>query len=1117
MSRSSWALVCALALAVPFSTLSYAVTPDRIAGAVDSSRVVPLQKSLHPRAKSQYDRGPVDPAFSLASMTLLFAPSAAQQNALSKLLAEQQDSSSPNYHRWLTPAQYGERFGLSVNDMNRVTDWLKSQGFAIQSIGGARNAVTFSGTAAQVQRAFKAEIHNYNVEGEEHFANATPIMIPAALNGMVSGIVGVHNFRMYAASRNQAHPTSNLRADYYDGNYIFPNFLSPADIAKMYDIPSTLDGTGQSIAIIGRTDIFLADLNDFRSMFGMTQINSSNCTLNSIGIITACNDPLFKYVLLLPTGITDPGVPDSISQGDITEADLDVEWSSAVAQNAQIIYVNAPSLSGNGTYDSLAAAINPPSGPPLAPIISLSYGICEQFAGISLETELQQGAAEGITIMNSSGDDGAAACDTSPTSNNPNNAPPFLGAFNGQGVSYPASSPYVVAVGGTGISLANDSVPTQSSYWSTTNGTNGGTMQQTIPELSWNDDEAFFLYCTTISSPSPNLCNPSPGVQITTTQTAQEDYWISAGGGGASNCYNENTNNICTGGLPQPTWQQSLVVPSAPASVRYVPDVSLLSSPQLPGYIFCTPLNPDATSPNYTSSCSGGIATAVDTNGSIIGGTSAASPLFAGIVALLNQYLAGPSSPGLGDIHSTLYLLAKTKSNGAFHQVTSGDNVAYCQPGTPAGQPATVICPSTGVNAGKIGFLASNADATTGYNLVTGLGSVDVNNLALAWAAGRTATTLTITPPSAQINFGQNVTFTATASATNAQGNVSFFNNGSTTALGTVAFAKNSNGVVTFSTTALPVGTNNVTASYAGDGLNNPSSTTTSATVTVTQPDFTLASNPTTATVVAGHNSSAITVTIAPVNGYSQATTLSCVTPPTGASCNFALNPMPKGTTTTTLTIATNASMVTGAAPQFNISATNGGSVTHVSPFTLTVTATDQSYTLTPGATSYQVTPGGIVNGASATITLTGTNGFSTTNSPVSYTCSEPATLTESTCNITANATGASFVISTTPPSMARVRPAAHSLRIFYAAMMPGLLGIMFVAGARKRSRRGLRVLGLILGLGLSTLWMASCSGTNGGSKNPGTPAGSYTITVNATTNGTNPLTAQTTFTLQVQ
>jgi subtilase family serine protease len=1000
-----------------FSILSNAVTVDRVTSVIDSGTAIALQKSLHPKAKAKYDRGPVEPSFKLASITLMTVPSAAQQKALNQLLAQQQDPASPNYHKWLTPSQYAEQFGLSQNDLNRITAWLKAQGFVVHSVGGGRNTVRLSGTAAQVQSAFGAEIHRYSVDGEEHFANATPLMLPAALKGVVSGIVGVHDFRMHPASRPRLGPASGASANYYDGALLFPNFLAPADVATIYDIPSTLDGSGETIAILGRSDIFLTDINDFRTAFGLTPITATNCTLNTIGIITACNDPRFSYVLLLPSGQKDPGVPDSIAAGDATEADLDVEWSGGVAPNAQIVYINAPSKAGNDVFDALIYALNPPTGTPIpAPVVSLSFSLCEAFA-TSFETYLQQGASEGITIVNSSGDSGAAACDANP----PNNAtaPPFPAAVGGLSVGYPASSPWVTGVGGTAVSLADDSYPNPSSFWARSNGASGGSATSYIPEISWNDNETWAAYCAAPTK-GDTFCstgNSTSGwIAINSAQSAQQDLWIGSGGGGASNCFSKSTQSVCTGGLSQPTYQKSLVVPNAPSGVRWVPDVSLLASANFPGYILCTPQNPDATTPVYTSTCVNGISGstgALERFSSVIGGTSASAPVFAGMVALLNQYLAGPSSPGLGLINPMLYRLAAAiPTNHAFHQVTTSDNKVYCSPGQPITnppQPAAIICPTSGI----FGYSASGAgnfDPTTSYNLVTGLGSVDLDNLAVAWAGTRSPTTIVSLVPSAtQINRGQNVTFKATLSSTAALGNVSFFNNGSTTALGMAALTSTGNGVVTFSTTSLPAGTDSVRAMYDGDGSNAPSPMSAAATLTVIQPSFTLA----------------------------------------------------------------------------------------------------------PAVATYSVAQGSSVT---ATINLTAQNGF---NTPLTYSCSVPAAAAGATCTGPSGATTAtsvSFQIKTVAPSFAMNRPLDRGSRIFYALLLPGLLGIVFTVGLRNGSLRGMQMLGLIIALGVSTLWLGSCGGSNNSSTaTGGTPKGPYTVTVNATTGGSVPVTGSTTFQLTVQ
>jgi hypothetical protein len=389
---------------------------------------------------------------------------------------------------------------------------------------------------------------------------------------------------------------------------------------------------------------------------------------------------------------------------------------------------------------------------------------------------------------------------------------------------------------------------------------------------------------------------------------------------------------------------------------------------------------------------------AVDTNQSIIGGTSASAPVFAGVVALLNQYLGGSSSQGLGNVNPMLYQLAISNPT-AFHQVTSGDNNVSCQVGTPAGQTAALQCPASGV----IGFSAASTDPT-GYNLVAGLGSMDVNNFVTAWAATRTGTATTLISSTSSSPTGALVTLTATVSNTSdpltvPTGMVTFSNG--TTSLGTATLT--TTGTAALDTSALPVGTNSITATYNGSGSLGTST------------------------------SSAVTVTVT------------------------------------------------------------------------------QGFSLAAKAASYQVAQGSSVDGV---VTLTLDPSFSGT---VTFSCTDPAALSVCTVPPPTNVSGdVSFHITTATPTAKLERPADRAMRIFYAALLPGLLGIVFTASSRKRSRRGLQLLGLIAVLGLSTIWMSSCGGgsSGNGNGNPGTPKGTYTINVTGASNGA---TASTSFQLVVQ
>src|SRR5262249_1536847 len=154
---------------------------DRIKTPIDSRRVTPLRGNIHPKAQRRYDRGLVDPSQMISGITLMLKATPAQQAALEQLLAEQQDPSSPNYHNWLTPEEYGDRFGVSQNDIEKIVSWLQAEGFAVDQVARGRDWIEFTGTAAQVQKTFRTAIHHYRVDGEMHFANTAEPAVPAAL------------------------------------------------------------------------------------------------------------------------------------------------------------------------------------------------------------------------------------------------------------------------------------------------------------------------------------------------------------------------------------------------------------------------------------------------------------------------------------------------------------------------------------------------------------------------------------------------------------------------------------------------------------------------------------------------------------------------------------------------------------------------------------------------------------------------------------------------------------------------------------------------------------------------------------------------------------------------
>ena len=409
---------------------------DRIRQGIDEGRVSVLRGSVHPLAQPKYDQGRVNPATVLPRIVLTFNRTAVQQADLENLLREQQDPSSLNYHKWLTPEQYADRFGLSESDLSRVTDWLRSQGLNVVETARSRTYVAFSGSVGQLDSALHTEIHRYLVHGEEHFANSAEPALPAALAGVVQGFRGLHDFRPRPRGIARPRFTSDI-----SGNH----FLAPDDFATIYNLQPLynmgIDGTGQKIAVAGQTDIVMNDIQTFRSVSGLP--------------------PNTPQVILVP-GSTDPGVVS----GDVDEASLDLEWSGAVARNATLIYVN----SNNGALDSVQYAIDQN----LAPVLSVSYGDCEKnFSPSELNSAVagtQQANAQGMTIVSASGDSGAADCDYRATI-----------ATHGLAVDVPASLPYVTGAGGTEFNEGSGT------YWSTTNNSNNGSALSYIPEVAWND------------------------------------------------------------------------------------------------------------------------------------------------------------------------------------------------------------------------------------------------------------------------------------------------------------------------------------------------------------------------------------------------------------------------------------------------------------------------------------------------------------------------------------------------------------------------------------------------------------------------------------------------------
>ena len=569
--------------------------PGRTLEQANQPQLVTLAGNVHPLARGEFDEGVVEPDTPLDRMALLLKSSPERQADLDALVEAQHDAHSPVFHQWLTPAEFGARFGASGSDIAQVVAWLEGYGFKVDEIAASNRLILFSGTAGEVDEAFHTGIDRYKVNGMEHIANAQNPQIPAALAGVIGGVVSLHDFRR--VSQVKTREAMGVRPEYSSGA---THYLFPADFATIYDLnplyAAGTTGTGTSIAIAGRSGINVGDVAAFRTISGLT-----------------ANNP--QVVI--------PGTNPGLVAGDQDESTLDVEWSGAVAPAATVnLVVEASTATTDGVDLSAAYIVNHAT----AQVMSTSYGNCEQDMGTAelafYNSLWEQAVSQGMSVFVAAGDAGAAGCNTGSDS---------LGS--GAAVNGLCSSPYSTCVGGTEFTEGSDYLQ----YWSPANSSSYESALSYIPEEVWNE----------------SALNGGTGL------------WAS--GGGVSVVYAE------------PTWQKG--VSGTGEGMRMVPDVAL-SAADHDGYIICE-------------------------NGSywVISGTSAASPSFAGVMALIVETEGGN---GQGNANAGLYPLANAGQN-PFHATSSGNNSV----------------------PGVAGFTASGGD----YNLATGLGSVDGALLVNAWSA----------------------------------------------------------------------------------------------------------------------------------------------------------------------------------------------------------------------------------------------------------------------------------------------------------------------------------------------------------------------------------------------
>ncbi|HUD89738.1 MAG TPA: protease pro-enzyme activation domain-containing protein [Xanthobacteraceae bacterium] len=316
--------------------------------AVNEASLVPLPGNTRAEARDPAnDRGIVPDSMALPHMLLQLRRPAAQDQALNALIDQLHDAQSPNYHRWLSPAEVGAQFGPAASDIAVITGWLTQHGFAVNSVYPNGMVIDFSGTAGQVRNTFHTEIHNLSVNGVAHFANMSDPQIPTALAPAVVGIVSLHDFRPRpGAARNPAAPLPSSQPNYTSGgNY----WVTPADLATIYNFNPVFSGgntgQGQTIYLIEDSDLYTStDWTTFRTGFGIPVSSYPGASLTTVH----------------PGGCTDPG-----ANGDGGEASLDAEYASAAAPSAAIVMATCAGTASTGGWviaiENLLTAARPPS------------------------------------------------------------------------------------------------------------------------------------------------------------------------------------------------------------------------------------------------------------------------------------------------------------------------------------------------------------------------------------------------------------------------------------------------------------------------------------------------------------------------------------------------------------------------------------------------------------------------------------------------------------------------------------------------------------------------------------------------------------------------------------
>ena len=751
--------------------------------AQSSSRVM-LQGSTHPLAQAAYEQGSADTAASAGRLRIMLTRSADREQALNRFFDGVRDPNSPQYRKRLTPEQYGALFGATGTQISTVSGWLKQQGFTITRVPASKGYIEFSGNVGTVERAFTASLKIYFVEGSTHVANANVLSIPAPLQPYVAGIAPLNDFRVKAQVLAAGAPVKLISknakpmlSDSVKGTV----FITPADAATLYNLPNARN----------------------RNASGEPQWDGAGVRIGIAGYSDLEHGDYLRYRRRMLNEANPPDaidVIDGIDPGTLDQHDgqatlIAAEIASGIAPGAQLyIYSSQSDLLDNGYINAITRAIEDNT----VDILELSYSTCEYYLGPAGNAQInelwKQAAAQGITVVVAAGDAGSAACDVNSKS-----------ATGGLAVNGLASSPYVISVGGTDFDLATRDFAQNLAEANAP--VYQAALKGYVPESVWND-----------------ALQNSNNVDYGLDHAASYGSLVSAGGGGASSYVvcsgGYDANGYCQGyqGYAVPPFQ---VNTGMGATTRTVPDIALFAGTNriyAATWAVCSD-TAVAQAAQPINECD---TPAADGSFSVegAGGTGTSAPAFAGMLALLLQSQRPQQADlRLGPAANGMYNLDQAAS-GVFHDISSGNNSVPC---------------TGSQDCGGNGFIQGQ-NARPGYDLASGLGSVDLGALIRAWPTISYAPTTLELQASTQssafssaamnIIHGDTVRFRTLVNPETAAGSVAVTGVGLPNLVGGLAINEITDlasGAGMVSTDKLPGGSYLVHAYYAGDATHGAS------------------------------------------------------------------------------------------------------------------------------------------------------------------------------------------------------------------------------------------------------------------------------------------------------